>query len=132
MKSLRKPIGIIVFLVAIILSQGCATIFGGRTNTMVFTGDPGVKAEVFIDDTLVGTAPGKIVMPKHVIQHGSVLEIREDGKQPREYRILRKPHTGYVLADFIVGGIPLIFDTANGNIMRPSPRKFDLTSNQPE
>jgi hypothetical protein len=110
----------------IMISQGCATIFGGRTNSMVFTGQPDIQSEVFIDDTLVGQAPGKIVLPKQIIQHGSVLEIRTDGYETQEYLILRKPHPGLVIADFAVGAVPLIFDVANGNILRPVPRKFDL------
>lgn len=109
-----------------LITQGCATIFGGRTNTMVFTGPADIQSEVFIDDTLVGQAPGKIVVPKQTIQHGSKLEIRADGYETQAYLILRKPHAGLVIADFVVGAVPLIFDTANGNILRPSPRKFDL------
>lgn len=116
-----------VLLISIlVLSQGCATILGGRTNTMVFNGQSGVQSQVFIDDTLVGQAPGKIVLPKQTIQHGSVLEIRTDEYQTQEYLILRKPNAGLVIADFAVGAIPLIFDVANGNILRPVPRKFDL------
>lgn len=130
MKPHRKTFEIIALLAAVILSNGCATIFGGRTNSMVFTGEG--EASVFIDDSLVGQAPGKIVLPKHIIQHGSVLEIRSDGKETQEYLILRKAHPEYIVADFIVGGIPLIFDTANGNILRPSPRKFDLNPVKPE
>jgi len=110
----------------LVLSQGCATILGGRTNSMVFTGQPDIQSEVFIDDTLVGHAPGKIVLPKQTIQHGSVLEIRTEGYETQEYLILRKPNAGLVLADFALGAVPLIFDVANGNILRPVPRKFDL------
>ena len=109
-----------------LVSQGCATIFGGRTNSLVFTGPPNVRSEVFIDDTLVGQAPGKLVLPKNTIQHGSVLEVRTEGYETQEYLILRKPHPGLVIADFAVGAVPLIFDVANGNILRPVPRKFDL------
>ena len=117
---------LVLLIPLFLVSQGCATILGGRTNTMVFTGQPDVKSEVFIDDTLVGQAPGKIVLPKQTIQHGSVLEIRTEGYETQEYLILRKPHAGLVIADFAVGAVPLIFDVANGNILRPVPRKFDI------
>jgi hypothetical protein len=120
------PLLLILLIPLFMLSQGCATILGGRTNSMVFTGQPDIQSEVFIDDTLVGQAPGKIVIPKKTIQHGSVLEIRTNGYETQEYLILRKPHAGLVLADFALGAIPLIVDVANGNILRPSPRKFDL------
>ena len=109
-----------------LISQGCATILGGRTNSMVFTGQPNIQSQVFIDDTLVGQAPGKLVLPKETIQHGSILEIRTEGYETQAYLILRKPNAGLVIADFAIGAVPLIFDVANGNILRPVPRKFDL------
>jgi hypothetical protein len=93
---------------------------------MVFNGPADVQSQVFIDDTLVGQAPGKIVLPKQTIQHGSMLEIRTEGYETQEYLILRKPQPGLVIADFAFGAVPLIIDVANGNILRPVPRKFDL------
>ena len=120
------PLLLTLLIPLILLSQGCATILGGRTNSMVFTGQPDIQSQVFIDDTLVGQAPGKIVLPKQTIQHGSVLEIRTKGYETQEYLILRKPNPGLVLADFALGAVPLIFDVANGNILRPVPRKFEL------
>jgi hypothetical protein len=126
MKPLFKSLGVIAFFVAIILSQGCATIFGSRTNTMVFTGGEEMQAKVFIDDTLRGEAPGKIVLPGRLIQHGSTLEIRAEGYKTQEYLILRKPHPGYIIADFAFGAVPLIIDMGNGYALRPSPRKFEL------
>ena len=119
------PFLLTLLIPLLMLSQGCATIFGARTNTMVFNGPADVQSQVFIDDTLVGQAPGKIVLPKQTIQHGSILEIRTEGFETQEYLILRKPHP-LVIADFAVGAVPLIFDVANGNILRPVPRKFDL------
>ena len=120
------PLFLTLLIPLFLVSQGCATIFGGRTNSMIFNGHTDIQSEVFIDDTLVGQAPGKIVLPKQTIQHGSVLEIRTDGYETQEYLILRKPNPGLVIADFAVGAVPLIFDVANGNILRPVPRKFNL------
>ncbi len=117
---------LLIIISSFLLLQSCATIFGSRTNKLVFTGDNNIKAQVFIDDTLRGEAPGEIVLPHHLIQHGSMLEIRADGFPAQEYRILRKPHAGYIIADFVVGGVPLIIDVGTGNIFRPSPRKFEL------
>ena len=132
MKLLLRSFGIIAFSAAIFLFQSCATIFGGRTNSLVFYGEGAPEAQVFVDDELVGQAPGKIVLPREVIQHGSVLEIRKEGSETQEYVLLRKPHTGYMIADFAVGGIPLIFDSALGNLYRPYPRKFDMNSGNEE
>ena len=122
----QNPLFLTLLIPLFLVLQGCATIFGGRTNSLVFNGTTDVQSQVFIDDTLVGQAPGKIVLPKKTIQHGSMLEIRTDGYVTQEYLILRKPNPGLVIADFVVGAVPLIFDVANGNILRPVPRKFDL------
>jgi hypothetical protein len=130
MKPFLLPLTLLIPL--FLMAQGCATIFGGRTNTMVFNGPADIRSEVFIDDTLVGQAPGKIVVLKQTIQHGSMLEVRTDGYETQQYLILRKPNPGLVVADFAVGAIPLIFDVANGNIFRPVPRKFDLNYTKQE
>jgi hypothetical protein len=123
---MNKTSFLILLSVTGLLVQGCATIFGSRTNKLVFTGGEEIHARVFIDDTLRGEAPGEIILPARIIQHGSVLEIRADGYETREYLILRKPHAGYVLADFAVAAIPLLVDMGTGHLYRPSPRKFEL------
>lgn len=112
--------------------QSCATIFGSKTNTLVFEDLENMEAQVFIDDSLVGNTSGNLVLPKQVIQHGSMLEIRSEGYKTEEYMLLRKPHAGYVIADFVVGCVPLIIDMANGNALRPKPRKFEVNLEKAE
>jgi hypothetical protein len=97
--------GLAVLLIALVL-QSCATVFGGRHNTLVFTNPENIPAEVFVDDTLVGNAEGKIILPKRVLQHGSELEIRAEGYQTQSYLVMLKPHAGYVVLDFAFGAIP--------------------------
>jgi hypothetical protein len=132
MKRIKPAISILFILGIFLILQSCATIFGGRTNTLVFETNANRQAEVFIDDTLVGIAPGKIKLSKGTIQHGSMLEIRAEGYETEEYLILLKPQPGYVIADFVVGAVPLIIDFATGDILRPKPRKFmiDLESSE--
>jgi hypothetical protein len=55
--------GLAVLLIALVL-QSCATVFGGRHNTLVFTNPENIPAEVFVDDTLVGNAEGKLYYQK--------------------------------------------------------------------
>lgn len=122
-----KTIKILVWglgIITMLVFQSCATIFGGRHNALVFENEQNVPAEVYIDDSLVGSAEGKLIIPKQVIQHGSVLEIRAEGYQSEEYIILRKVHTLYTVGNFAFGAVPLIVDYATGNILRPKPRKF--------
>lgn len=125
MKILLKLFFALSLPVVIVVSQSCATILGGRHNTLVFPEDTELKAQVFIDDTLVGDASGKIFLPKQVIQHGSKLEIKAEGYETKEYTIIRRTNWWYVAGNFAIGAAPLIVDYATGNIYRPYPRKFD-------
>ena len=124
----------ILFLLAItgFLTHGCATILGGKSNTLVFSGDSIPVAQVFIDGELIGKAPGKIKVPKGKIQHGSILVIKAEGYSDKEYLILRKQNAAYSVIDLLIGGIPLAVDYTTGNIYRPVPRtfKYELVKNE--
>lgn len=113
-----------LFFLASLLFTSCATILGGRSNTLVFSEKNLIKAQVFIDGDLVGEAPGKIKLAKHKIQHGSVVVIKAEGFRDKEYLILRKQNALYSVADLLIGGIPLAVDFTTGNIYRPVPRAF--------
>lgn len=116
----------------LLIFQSCATIFGSRYNSLVFENPDNTTAQVFIDDSLVGDAAGKLIFPKGVIQHGSVLEIKVEGQEVEEHLILLKPHPLYVIGDFAVGVVPLIVDFGTGDILRPSPRKFSIINEKTE
>jgi len=120
-----------VFVITILLLgfTNCATTFGGRHNTLVFKTDNAIKAKVYLDGKYIGDAPGKILLKRTTIQHGSTLEIKAEGYATQKYLILRKPHVIYTLADVFTGGVWLGVDYATGNIYRPSPRMFSYTLN---
>lgn len=122
MKSIK-----ILFLVfaAIFLFSGCATILGGKSNTLVFSEKSLPKADIYIDGNLVGEAPGKIKLEKGKIQHGSILVIKAEGYQDQEYKLIRKQNAAYSVVDLLIGGIPLAVDYSTGNIYRPKPRTFE-------
>lgn len=116
---------LLLFTLTAILLSSCATILGGKSNTLVFSEESLPKAEIFIDGELIGEAPGKIKVPKAKIQHGSKLVIKAEGYEEQEYLLIRKPQAAYTVVDFIIGAIPLAVDYATGNIYRPVPRTFD-------
>jgi len=121
----------IFFVIVLILGfTNCATTFGGRHNTLVFKTDNTVKAKIYLDGNYIGEAPGKILLKRATIQHGSTLEIKAEGYETQKYMILRKPHVIYTVADVITGGIWLGVDYATGNIYRPSPRMFSYSLNE--
>jgi hypothetical protein len=121
-KGLKK---IILFLIAGLLLNSCATILGGKSNTLVFSEDSLPEAEVFIDGEKIGDAPGKIKVPREKIQHGSILIIKANGFEEKEYLLVRKQNAAYSVADLLIGGVPLLVDYSTGNIYSPSPRTFE-------
>ena len=84
------------------LLQGCAAILGGRCNTLVFRAESVPQAEIFIDSVYVGDAPGRIRLPKGMIQHGSTLEIKAEGYTDQKFLILRKTHPVYFLTSSVM------------------------------
>lgn len=116
---------LLVLLLFAIFFASCATIIGGKNNTLVFVENGEPKATVYIDGEKIGEAPGKIKVPAKKIQHGSTVTLKAEGYHDKDYLVLRKQHGVYTVADLLLGGIPLIIDYANGNIYQPSPRKFE-------
>ncbi len=113
--------------ILVFLLNSCATVFGGKMNTLVFAVESYPQAEVFIDGQQIGNAPGKIKVPRNTIQHGSVLTINAEGYDEQEFLILRKQSGFYTVVDLLSGIFPLVVDYSNGNIYRPRPRKFEYT-----
>ncbi len=124
MRKIKTLILIFFILFTLIILHGCATVFGGRQNTLVFKADSLSLAQVFLDGEYIGDAPGKIKLKKTKIQHGSTLEIKSTGYETKEFLILRKQSRVYTILDVFTGGIWLGIDYSTGNIYRPSPRVF--------
>ncbi len=58
------PFLLTLLIPLIVLSQGCATILGGRTNSMVFTGQPDIQSEVFIGQNSADLNSQPAVLPE--------------------------------------------------------------------
>jgi hypothetical protein len=108
-----------------ILFSSCATVFGGKKNTIKINGNI-PQSEVYLDGEYLGKTPLKMRIPKHQLQEGSVIEIRNHDYQSYFYEVNRRPHVGYVLLDVVTGAIPLIVDVATGNIYRPNTRNIEF------
>ncbi len=132
MKQNRRFVLFILVIVMAIGLQSCATVFGGRTNTLVFKADSLQKARVYLDDEYIGDAPGKIKLKRTKIQHGSTLEIKAEGQEPMKYLILRKQNAIYTILDVVSGGVWLGIDYSTGNIYRPVPRVFNYDFDESE
>lgn len=122
-----KDYSIILYIVILLIFSSCATIFGGKRNTIRVQGIPD-KSLVFLDGEHIGDTPLHIRVSKYKIQEGSTIEVKKAGYETLVYEVIRRPHVGYVLLNVAAGSIPLIVDVANGNIYRPNTRKihYDL------
>lgn len=115
---------LLLFLLLSFSFGACATVFGGKKNTIsVMVGNP-EKAKVYLDGVLLGETPLKMRISKYKLQHGSVLEIRKEGYQTQKFEVIRSPHLLYVAADILTGVVPLLVDAATGNIYRPNTRNI--------
>lgn len=109
----------VMLLFVFLITTSCATVFSGKMNTItVHAGNP-EKAVVFLDGEYLGETPLKMRISKYKLQHGSLIEIRKKGYETARFQVTRRPHKLYVVADILTGFIPLIIDTATGNIYRP-------------
>jgi len=127
----KKTIQFFVLLSIVIVSAGCATVFGGYKNKLVVENGSPPNAEVYLDGNKIGSAPINLKIDKHLLQHGSIIKIQADGYTPDSTVIVRKVHPYYTLANVFTGGIWMLVDVATGNIYRPENSKitYDLKEN---
>jgi hypothetical protein len=69
----------ILNLTIVFLFTGCATILGGKKNKLMVEDGAPPSAEVWLDGQKLGTTPIDLKLDKHLIQDGSILEIKMDG-----------------------------------------------------
>ena len=110
--------------------QSCATVLGGKKNSFIVKDSCPKNTKLYLDSAYIGTGPGKIVLEKGEIQHGSILELKADGYKSQTYLILRRINALYTIADIGTGGIWLGVDLATGSIYRPKPRVFSCDLNE--
>lgn len=123
--SIHKIFLFFLGMVFVITMNSCATIFGGKKNTIqVKVGSP-ESALVYLDGVFIGEAPFKIRIEKQRIQEGSIIEIKKEGYRTMQYHVIRSPHAGYVILDILGGVVPMVVDVADGNIYRPNTRKIE-------
>lgn len=121
-KQFRRHAWLSLLACTLMLTSSCATILAGKKNTIhVAQGSP-AAAQVYLDGVYLGDAPLNMRIDKHRIQQGSIIEFRREGYETQRYSVVRKVHGLYTAADILTGVIPLIIDTATGNIYRPNTR----------
>lgn len=118
---------LIIFLAGLALSS-CATVFGSRSNTLVFDETFASEILIYIDDSNVGSpTEGKLKIPASLVQDHSLIQIKDSkGTVLLSDTLHRKVSTAYFLLDFTAPAVSHSVDFMSGNIYRPHPRKFSL------
>jgi hypothetical protein len=116
---------VVLVIVSVIFFSGCATILGGKKNQLVVEEGSPPAAEIWLDGQKIGEAPLDVKLEKHLIQDGSVVEIKKEGYETKTVTINRKVHPWYTLADIVTGGIWFGIDLGTGNLYRPVNNKIN-------
>jgi len=128
MNRTTTKLGHVFLLLAMVLVfSSCATVFGGKRNTIrVEAGSP-EKAQVYLDGKYLGDTPFETRISKYDLQEGSIIEIKKENYETMTYVVKRSPHIAYVISD-LLAVFPMLVDVATGNIYRPNTRHivYDL------
>lgn len=102
----------IVLVLSLVVLNGCASIFGGGSNSGFRAESSPDSAELWVDGVKAGVTPCKVELKKN--QEHSI-EIRKEGYATRTYRITNSVGAGWIILDILGGIAPIIVDAATGS-----------------
>lgn len=122
-RTLTKLGQVFLLITVVIFFSSCATVFGGKRNTIKVEAGSPEKAQVYLDGEYLGETPFEARVSKFDLQEGSIIEIKKENYETMTYVVKRSPHIAYVISD-LLGVVPLLIDVATGNIYRPNTNKI--------
>ncbi len=117
-------------IIPMIFLYSCATVLGGKKNSIVMGRHVPTNAGIYLDGNQIGTGPGKYKLSKGVILPGSSLHVKSGNDTILNQELDLEAHPAYLAGDFLLLGLGLIVDVPTGNIYRPKPRKFFTRDDQ--
>jgi len=124
--SLIKTITFIAIISLLILSS-CATILGGKRNTISTKSASPAEAKIYLDNKEVGQGVFKTKISKFNLQEGEVLLVKCEGYITDTIIVSRKASPWYIALDFVSTiGIGLAVDVGTGNIYRPNTQNLEI------
>src|SRR5690348_1570916 len=97
-------------VVSAISLTGCAAIFGSKQKMFDLRSNPS-GAEVFLDGARLGTTPFKVNLSD---QKEHTFVFRKDGYKEVTCTLSKGTGGGWVVADILLGLVPVIVDAATG------------------
>ncbi len=127
----------ILFLLAVVICSGCATIAGEPTQTVEFNSTPDDATLKITDETgaevFNGSTPASVTLDK---SDGSyfggktyTVVLDKQGFVTKSITITARPNAWYLAGNFVIGGLIgwLIIDPQFGDMYRLSPDAVDVS-----
>jgi len=111
MKKNLFTTGLILIVLLVILSGGCATLFKGSTEEVNFSSNTS-GAKVYVNGVLRGETPLPLKLKSDATY---TIEFRKEGFKNRTVVINSDVGAGWIILDILGGGIPIIVDAISGD-----------------
>ena len=122
-----RLVKILFIILSVAILSSCATIIGGKKNTISTKVVDPPEAKVFLNNKEIGQGVFNIKVSKYDLQEGDVIIIKNDGYINDTIIIERKINEWYTVADVVTTlGLGIIIDVANGNIYRPNTQNIEI------
>lgn len=100
----------LAFLVIIVSTPGCATLFAPATHPLALSTDP-PEAEVYVNGFMRGVTPLELNLKADM---SYTIEFRKEGYDPVIRIVNTRIGAGWVILDVIGGLVPVVVDAATG------------------
>ena len=116
---------IILFIITSILLSSCATVLGGKKNTVSTKDVNPPQAKVYLNNREIGQGNFKTKISKYDLQEGAILVFKSEGYINDTITVERKINNWYAAADFISTlGVGALIDVGTGNLYRPNTQNI--------
>ncbi|MCK5846984.1 MAG: hypothetical protein KAG84_06070 [Bacteroidales bacterium] len=122
-----RKLHILYFILITIILSSCATVLGGKRNTISTKNSNPPQAKIYLHNKEIGQGDFKIKVSKYDLQEGDLLLIKSDGYITDTLIVERKINNWYAASDFITTlGLSLLIDVGTGNIYRPNTQNIEI------
>ncbi len=123
---MKKLLCALIASASILLTNGCASMFGDNTRQVVVNSKP-EGADIYIDGINRGSTPAVLSLPVY-IYNGQTVVLKKDGyKDTAVYANSKFQFVGlWNILNFPIG---FIIDAADGQMMKIDPINLNMTAN---
>ncbi|MBL7927112.1 MAG: hypothetical protein JNK61_09405 [Bacteroidia bacterium] len=93
----------------------------GRYSKIIISEGKPAGASVYYKDAFIGYAPCAIYPKKRDLKKHTLVLLKKEGYATQTVEINKKIMVGYVIADVLLGVVPLFVDMAVNTLAKPVP-----------